>query len=25
LRLNQRIKAALDPASVVAPGRYGIG
>lgn len=25
LRLNQRIKGALDPAKVVAPGRYGIG
>lgn len=25
LRLNQRLKAALDPGGVVAPGRYGIG
>jgi len=25
LRLNERIKAALDPENVVAPGRYGIG
>jgi len=24
-RLNQRIKEALDPASILAPGRYGIG
>jgi hypothetical protein len=25
LALNHRIKAALDPRNVVAPGRYGIG
>jgi 4-cresol dehydrogenase (hydroxylating) len=25
LCLNQRLKSALDPANVVAPGRYGIG